>query len=73
MPDSERARNRLIERMYGLFAEYEDAVMASSLAAASKTDLVYFGELFLRWLDNDYTPGQNLADAFAARDVETTK
>jgi hypothetical protein len=57
---TERVRNKLIGRVYDLHAEYTEAVRKSPLSESSQYDLIYFAELFVRWLDNDYTPGQGL-------------
>jgi hypothetical protein len=57
---TERVRNRLIARVWDLHEEYKAEVVKSALTQSSQYDLIYFSELFVRWLENDYTPGQGL-------------
>ena len=52
--------SRMLDKLFELHAEYTQAVKSSPLSESSQYDLIYFAELFVRWLDNDYTPGQGL-------------
>lgn len=47
--------------MYRLLDEYVAEVSGSELSEASQYDYVYFATCFVRWLNNDYTPGQGLS------------
>lgn len=60
-PTRAKASSRLLDRVWDLHNEYVESVNASSLSPASKADLIYFSNLFVRWLDYDYEPGQGLA------------
>ena len=42
------------------FEEYKKAVEDSPLAGSSKGYLIGKAEFFIRWLKDDYTPGQGL-------------
>ena len=51
------SRLHAINRLYALLDEYEGAVNGSNLTASSKKDYVSFAEMFVRWVDDDFTPG----------------
>lgn len=61
MPNPEegkvKPRLRSINRLYELLDEYAQQVNASALSESSKVDYVSFAEMFVRWTDNDFTPG----------------
>jgi hypothetical protein len=50
-------RLRSINRLYELLDEYVEHVEASPLSDSSKKDYISFAEMFVRWADNDFTPG----------------
>jgi hypothetical protein len=52
--------SRLIDKIYELLTEYATEVNASNLSPSSKTDYVLFADQFVRWIDNDFTPGGTL-------------
>lgn len=53
--------SRMMRAIYDLLDEYKAAVEASPLAENSKVDYISFAEMFVRWLDDDFTPGGTLA------------
>jgi len=46
-----------INRLYDLLQEYIDEVNAAPLTYTSKKDYITFAEMFVRWTDNNFTPG----------------
>ena len=58
---SKQPSTRFMRALDDLFAEYSEAVEASPLSAASKVDYVMFAEHFVRWLNDDFTPGGSLS------------
>lgn len=59
-PERAKASTRLVNSLYRLFDEYVTELQESELSAASIEDYRYFAECFVRWLHNDYTPGQGV-------------
>ena len=55
-----KPRLRSINRLYELLDEYIRAVNESPLSDSSKKDYISFAEMFVRWADNDFTPGGQL-------------
>lgn len=53
---------RYVQALYNMLDEYTREVEASSLAPFSRTDYIYFATCFVRWLHNDYEPGQGIDD-----------
>lgn len=45
---------------------YWEAIQASGLADSSKVDYYYFAEVFVRWVEGDFTPG-GVKDGIASR------
>lgn len=54
-------RFRYMDALYRLLDEYHAAIEDSGLSPDSQRDYKYFSECFVRWLHNDYTPGQGLS------------
>ena len=62
------------QQLYTLLDEYEREVNASPLASGSKADYIYFAWVFVRWIDNDFSPGAHVrASATLAKVVSFRK
>ena len=54
------ARIRSINVLYRLLDEWETEVQSSPLSGSSKKDYIGFAQLFVRWCDEEFTPGQTI-------------